>query len=306
MTAPPISIIIPAYNASGTIGRALASVASQTYEGLTEIIVVDDASADKTLAAAEPFGVSVVRLAENVGPALALKAGVEAASHPLVAFLDADDEWLPGKLAAQAAALAAMPDAAIVATAFTRIGRAGEVLWTYGDTPFPHGPADFWKTLLREAAILKSSALCRRDAVLATRALDSGLRAGEDQALFLALAATGPVSYVPTPYVLYHDHPGSLTDRFDTAKVEAALALNLAAISKFANRLTPAERRALIGRRHAEAATGLIAAGDWAAALAATARAIAAGDAPGANLWQLVTNLPPVRALKALSRLRSS
>lgn len=302
MTAPPVSVVIPAYNAAGTIGRALASVVSQTYDSPVEIIVVDDASSDDLKGGIKPFDVRLVTLPRNVGPALALKAGLEAASHAFVAFLDADDEWLPGKLAAQTAALAAMPDAAVVATAFTRIGRDGQPAWTYGDTPFAHGPHDFWKTLLADAAILKSSALVRRDAALATRTLDSGLRSGEDQALFLALATKGPVAYIPMPLVLYHDHPGSLTDRVPAKAVRAALAHNLAAITREAHRLTFGERRAILGRRHAEAATGYVAAGAWAPALAATARAIVNGNAPAANLWRLITNLPPVKSAKAALR----
>ena len=103
-----------------------------------EIVVVDDASRDATASLAEELGVRLIRLSANGGPATALRAGVAAASHELVAFLDADDEWLPGKLAAQTAALADTPDATVVATAFTRIGRDGRAEWTFGDTPFAH------------------------------------------------------------------------------------------------------------------------------------------------------------------------
>ena len=304
MNAPPISVVIPAYNASATIARALASVAAQDYPGELEVIVVDDASTDETGAAAKRAlrAVRIVRLAENGGPATALKAGVEAARHDLVAFLDADDEWLPPKLSAQVEALAAMPDAAVVATAFTRVGRDGTPLWTFGDAPFPHGPHDFWRNLLREAAILKSSALARRDAVLETGALDSGLRAGEDQALFLALAETGPVACVAVSLVCYHDDPGSLTANVTAAKTEAALDLNLAAIARFTGRLTLPERRRLIGRRYGEAANDFLSAGAWGLALHATARAIAAGDQPAIHLSRLAANLPPLRALWRLLR----
>ena len=302
MTALSISVVIPAFNATATLARAIASVRAQVFDGEAEIIVADDASRDGTAALAESLGARVVRLNQNGGPAVALKAGIEAARHDLVAFLDADDEWLPGKLAAQVAALRAMPDAVIVATAFTRVDRDGHRLWTYGDAPFAHGPHDFWKVLLADSAILKSSALCRREAVLASGALDSGLRSGEDQLLFQALAATGPVAYVPEPLVLYHDQPGSLTDRVPAASVSATLARHLAAIDRMAGRLTPAERRAIEGKRYAEAANGLVAARAWGPAIAATVRAIAAGEAVAPQLWRLLTNLPPVRGLKRLVR----
>ena len=96
---PAVSVVIPAYNAESTIGRALNSVAAQTYDNIIETIVVDDGSADNTTRIIRE-DYPHVRLFEqsNQGAAVARNRGVEEASGEYIAFLDADDEWLPEKV----------------------------------------------------------------------------------------------------------------------------------------------------------------------------------------------------------------
>ncbi|MDO9489261.1 MAG: glycosyltransferase family 2 protein [Sphingomonadaceae bacterium] len=303
MDGPPISVVMPAYNAAATIARALDSIAAQTRPP-AEVIVVDDASGDATAAIAEahPLRPRILRHPANRGGAAALHSGVEAAANDWVAFLDADDEWLPEKLEAQVAALAAEPSATIVATGFVFIDRDGREAWDYGVTPFAHEGRDFWRNLLRDSAILQSSALVSRRLVLATGGVDAAMRTGYDQQLFVRLAALGPVAYVHRRLVRYHDSPGSLTKLPRAADILPVLAMHERHLALFAERLSPAERRAIRGRRHAEAAAGFIAARAWGAALRTTAAAIHCGEPPAPALWRLVTNLPPLRQLKRLAR----
>src|SRR5580700_6776699 len=105
MTLPSICVVIPAFNSETTILQALESVAAQTLSP-TRIIVVDDASHDATGTVAKSFAgakveVEVVRLNTNIGAAGARNHGVRNADTDLIAFLDADDEWLPTKLEKQ-------------------------------------------------------------------------------------------------------------------------------------------------------------------------------------------------------------
>ena len=106
MTSPSLSIVMPAYNAAPHIAAAIGSVQAQTF-GDFELIVVDDCSTDATasvvqdIAAVDPR-VRCVRLPANMGaPAGPRNEGVRQARAPWVAFIDADDLWHPGKLAAQ-------------------------------------------------------------------------------------------------------------------------------------------------------------------------------------------------------------
>lgn len=96
-----VSAIIPAYNAASMIGRAITSIAHQS-EFVDEIIVVDDGSSDNTAqVAAQALPRVRVIVQENKGPSAARNAGLIAASNECVAFLDADDCWLPDKIGRQ-------------------------------------------------------------------------------------------------------------------------------------------------------------------------------------------------------------
>jgi len=97
-----ISVIIPAYNAEGTIERALLSVIRQEGAFNFEIIVIDDGSSDSTADKVSRFAheqnidIDLVRQA-NAGVASARNAGIRRSSGQYIAFLDADDEWRSDK-----------------------------------------------------------------------------------------------------------------------------------------------------------------------------------------------------------------
>ncbi len=105
-----VSVVIPAYNAGKYIGRAIDSVLAQTRPA-DEIIVVDDGSTDNTAEVAHGYGdkVRFIRQ-ENAGASVARNTGIEAATGEWIAFLDADDEWLPQKLKLQTEHLRRNPD----------------------------------------------------------------------------------------------------------------------------------------------------------------------------------------------------
>lgn len=99
---PAVSVIIPAYNAEAFLARSIRSVEAQTFRDF-ELVVVDDGSTDGTAEVARGFkSVRYVR-GSHQGEAGARNLGLEEATGELVAFVDADDEWLPDKLACQVA-----------------------------------------------------------------------------------------------------------------------------------------------------------------------------------------------------------
>ena len=96
-----VSVVIPAYNMEKYIGRAIDSVLAQTRQP-DEIIVVDDGSTDNTADVIKSYGSRVHYIRqENGGASVARNTGIEAAKSEWIAFLDADDEWLPEKLQLQ-------------------------------------------------------------------------------------------------------------------------------------------------------------------------------------------------------------
>lgn len=107
MKKPLVSVVIPAYNCAGTIGKAIDSALEQGVEA--EIIVVDDHSDDILEAALERYirdlGVIYLRDPKKLGASGSRNLGVARAKGEYVAFLDADDIWRPGKLVKQLAAM---------------------------------------------------------------------------------------------------------------------------------------------------------------------------------------------------------
>lgn len=117
----PVSVVVPCFRCAGTIGDAVASVAAQTLRP-AEVLLVDDASGDDTLAALEavarsyPSGwVRVFSLPVNGGPSAARNEGWEQARQPWIAFIDADDSWHPRKIELQMAVLDGDPHIAMIA-----------------------------------------------------------------------------------------------------------------------------------------------------------------------------------------------
>src|ERR1700755_604600 len=123
MTRPYISVLVDTYNHERFIEEALVSVLEQDVAGVErEVIVVDDGSTDRTpeiVRKLEPR----VRLIRKVngGQASAFNAGIPECAGEIVAFLDGDDWWAPGKLRAVADALAEQPEIGLVGHGITEV-----------------------------------------------------------------------------------------------------------------------------------------------------------------------------------------
>ena len=103
--APLVSVIMPTYNSAEFIGAAIQSVQNQTYLNW-ELFVIDDASNDATIALVEDFvsldsRIKLYQNPKNVGAGASRNTGIKAAKGSFIAFLDADDLWLPEKLLVQ-------------------------------------------------------------------------------------------------------------------------------------------------------------------------------------------------------------
>lgn len=95
-----VTVIIPTYNGEETIQRAIKSVISQGVD--VEILICDDCSTDRTIEIAKKYPVKVlINDYHTGGPNKGRNAGIKSAKGDYIAFLDQDDEWLPGKLKKQ-------------------------------------------------------------------------------------------------------------------------------------------------------------------------------------------------------------
>lgn len=206
---PGVAVIIPTFNYARFVARAVQSVLDQTFPP-AEVIVVDDGSTDETPDVLATFGsrIRVIRQ-ENRGVSAARNLGVEDASAPLVAFLDADDAWLPRKLEAQVAALQAHPGAGLVHCGVQDVDEDGRVLrrnteggegWVAGDLlmmkPVVHAPS--------------CSMLIPRRVFDEAGGFDERLSTSADWDLCVRIAARLPFAFVPEVLLSYTIHRSAM------------------------------------------------------------------------------------------------
>ncbi len=207
-----VSVVMPAFNAATTIDDALRSALSQ-HGAEVEVLVVDDGSSDDTVARARAHGPRVRVLTQaNAGPQAARNRGLAEARGTYIAFLDSDDIWLPGKLAAQLAVLRADPG---VAAVFTRwhVWEAGADGRYTPPQPLASTPVDgavdenasgwLYTRLLFDCEMLTTTVMVRRDTLQRTGFFDPSLRVGEDYDLWLRLAREGRIVKLASVGALY-------------------------------------------------------------------------------------------------------
>lgn len=218
-----VSVVIPTYNRCGDCKRAVASALEQEPQAL-EALVCDDGSTDGTSAElerwqAEEPRLRYLRVEPNRGtPAPARNLGIASARGEWIAFLDDDDRWLPGKLAAQVPALAG-GDCDVVAT---------DAIRSSGATYFGHdSPSSrLARTEIERAnPIILSTAVVRRSLLLDANGFnESPAIAGvEDYELWLRLASRGArFAILDATTVDYRDHG---TARLSSARLSTQRAL---------------------------------------------------------------------------------
>lgn len=210
-----VTVVIPAYNPGPRLRTALASVSGQAgLEVPVEVIVVDDGGAEDLsyVDRLDPGRIRRVRQ-PNAGVSVARNVGVRAARHPLVAFLDQDDEWQPDKLARQLAAYAERPEASFHSTGFDWVSDHGE----HPSDPRPPSLTG----LLSDGHVCLSSVLVRADWYWDVGGHDPILRMMQDFDLFLRLMLVhGPAVHVSERLVRYHVHDENASRDYRTAAAE--------------------------------------------------------------------------------------
>ncbi|MFN3288019.1 MAG: glycosyltransferase, partial [Sphingomonadaceae bacterium] len=263
-------------------------------------IVVDDGSTDATpeVAAAHRLAPRIVRLPRNGGESAAMNAGIEAASGSLIAFLDADDAWRPGKLAAQLPFHVADPELAFSCTGHEEVAPDGRVIDSAGLSPLPHTGAEFWRNLLERSVVAKPSVIARRDALIAAGLFDPRLAIAADQDMWLKLAIAGRAAHLPGAWLTVHDTPGSLMRRHARPDLAFTLPMVERALERLGDRLSRAEKRRVLGLRWGNAARNLAGAGETALALGALLKAASLGVVRRADWRRLAAEFLRPRRLR--------
>lgn len=298
-----VSVVIPARDAAATLPRAVRSVLDQDYAPV-EVIVVDDGSRDDTAATAAALGARLVRLMPSQGVGAARNAGIAAARGAVVAFQDADDEWLPGKLRRQMALLLADPRTDFVACGARLIDAGGHDRGPLYDGRIPQAGGQAWRGLLARNTIATPCVVAWRRALLAAGGFDPGLAVAEDQDMWLRLAMRGRLGYLDELLVRVHVTPSSVSGVGTGAGARQQRDITLPMVRRHLARqrgaLSAREVRHILGERLGRVGRASYSHRDYAEGLLLVARAMLHGDRPAGNLLFLLVAAPPARWLKRL------
>ena len=220
--APRVSVVVPTYNRAWCLAEALDSVLAQDVAGV-ELIVVDDGSTDGTPQLLAGYGAAIrILRQENRGVSAARNAGIAAARGGLVAFLDSDDLWLPGKLRAQVDFFAEHPEALICQT---------EELWVKNGRRVNPGRRHrkrggmIFEPSLELCLVSPSAVMMRRELFERVGRFDEALPACEDYDLWLRISLSHPIHLIATPLIVKRGgHPDQLShgwglDRYRIASI---------------------------------------------------------------------------------------
>jgi glycosyltransferase involved in cell wall biosynthesis len=191
MNETSVSVVIPAYNAAGTLGRAIDSVLNQAVP-IHEIIVVDDGSSDGSADVARAYGTSVKVIQQaNSQTAAARNRGIEEATGTFIGFLDADDFWEPQKIECQLAIFAKHTNVAVVGGRFYSQlpGAARRVHEIRSDRFYDQPLRCSGSQAFMIGTMLWTGMVLVRRSALQTERFFPGLEPAEDRDLWVRLAA---------------------------------------------------------------------------------------------------------------------
>lgn len=244
--SPRVSVVIPAYNAAWCVARAIDSVLAQSFRDF-ELIVVDDGSTDATAEVLSRYGSALQIISKpNGGMSSARNAGIGAAKGYYVAFLDADDRWLPEKLARQLELLEKHPDLAFCAAVATLEDPTGMKIGEWrGHAGSPAGVSEVFSN---HGAVAggASAVVAKRHLVAELGGFDETLAGAEDTDLWIRLAGRGGFACIEAPLVIVLRRPGSASRDLDAMRRGA-----LEMTRKNRNLLPPGKRRAFWRKTYA-------------------------------------------------------
>jgi GT2 family glycosyltransferase len=205
MTSPLVSVIVPAYNASQTIRETIDSILAQTLTDF-ELIIVDDGSTDDTAFIISGFTDERIQYfyQPNNERSAARNQGITLAKASYIAFIDADDLWLPGKLERQVALLKKKPELGLVyCDVFHFDGHTGENIFRYSQEAKLHHGRVAWQFLLNENFIQSPTPIVRKEVLQDVGLFDPDLIPVEDWDMWFRIARKYPINFVNQPLARY-------------------------------------------------------------------------------------------------------
>lgn len=208
MNHPSVSVVIPNYNYGIFLAQAIDSVLAQTYPNI-EIIVIDDGSTDASEKVLDNYGDKIRWFKQtNGGVSRARNRGISESGGDFIAFLDADDIWLPEKIERQLKLFADDSEIGLVHCGFVDFDNAGSLAEHLDGM-------EGWvaESLLsyRRSVILGggSATVVKRKAIDESGGFDENMRIGEDWEFYYRIAKNYKVGFVPQVLLKYRIHPSN-------------------------------------------------------------------------------------------------
>jgi len=261
---------------------------------------VDDGSTDSTAEIAAAFGVRLLQQ-HHQGAAAARNAGIRVAGSPWIAFLDADDEWLPDKLARQ------MPlhHGQDLVFSYCRSNEIGPDGVDRGDTFADAAPCrgdQAWRALLASNFVATPTVIAARARLVALGGFDTRLKVGEDQDMWIRLALDGAIDFADESLVRVHIRPAGLSNLRVDDELDYTWPMVMRHLAALGPRLSAAERRAIKGERLGRIGRTIYARGRLETGAGLILHAIALRNRPWRNVYHLAAAGPPGRWLKQRRR----
>lgn len=223
--SPLVSVIIPNFNYARYLPQTIGSVLSQSYKNV-EVIVVDNGSTDHSLEVLKNFGSQIQVIAqENRGQAGARNRGIEECNGEFIAFLDADDFWLPSKLEKQMQVFKSKPEVGAVYCGVIRADGNLNPLRTI----LPEKRGDILEEFVHMAGAVvqggESTAIFRRECFLKAGVFDTKLSISTGWDMFRRIAAYFPFDYVAEGLVKYRMHGQNAHQNLDVFEKDILMRL---------------------------------------------------------------------------------
>jgi glycosyltransferase involved in cell wall biosynthesis len=239
-----VAVVVPCHNAASYLARALDSILAQTHGDL-RLFAVDDGSTDETpniLKGYSDYGFCFRQ--ERAGQAAARNRGIRMSDSPYIAFLDADDYWLPTKLERQIAVLRQNPSVGLVCSDCETIKQGQFVGAHFGRAKVPP-TGKLFERLVRDCFVFTPTVVVRRKCLEEVGLFNESLSVSEDFNLWLRIAARWEIAVVPEVLAVRDTHPEGLSL---STRPEIYLENGIAALENVksaCNELSSAESRAL-------------------------------------------------------------
>ena len=215
ISSPLVSVILPTYNCARFLPEAIESILLQTYNSY-EIIVIDDGSTDNTKEILHPFmqRIRYIGLEENKGLPTTRNIGIQSARGEYIAFIDADDLWLPEKLETVVTYFDDHPEVSMVYSRHLNIDEHGHISGESAKKSLPSGNV-FIRLFSEQNFILTSTAVVQKKVFETTGMFDESFYNCQDWDMWLRISFYFKVAGINKLLVKYRHNPHSLSKNRD-------------------------------------------------------------------------------------------